>query len=68
MRWRSQRLKLIIEVLGVRPEPMTWEVLLEHLELLGDVRGLLKSQLEELKGLRRAVAAMDDIVKWMSRM
>ena len=47
-----KRLKPVIEVSGMRPEPMTWEVLLEHSELLGDVRGLLKSQLEEMKGLR----------------
>ena len=45
-------LKPIIEVLGMRPEPKTQEVLLEHLELLGDVWGLLKSQLEELQGLQ----------------
>ena len=48
------------------------EVLLEHSELLGDVQGLLKSQLEELKSFRRAVvamgSAMDDIVEQMSRM
>ena len=60
-------LKLVIEVSGMRPEPTMREVLLEHSELLGDVRGLLKSQLEELKSLWRAVAAMglamDDIVK-----
>ena len=65
-------LKLIIEVSGMRLEPMTQEVLFEHSALLRDVRGLSKSQLEELKGLRRAVAAMgsvmDDIVKRMSRM
>ena len=41
-------LKPVIEVLGMRPELTKREVLLEHLELLGDVRGLLKSQLEEL--------------------
>ena len=67
-----KRLKPIVEVSGMRPEPMTWEVLLEHSELLGDVRGLLKSQLEEMKGLRRVIAvmgsAMDDIVERMSRM
>ena len=45
-------LKPVIEVSGMRPELMTWKVLLEHSELLGDVRGLLKSQLEELKNLR----------------
>ena len=45
-------LKLIIEVLGMRPEPTTREVLLEHSELLGDVQGLLKSQLEELCRIR----------------
>ena len=43
-------LKPIIKVSRVRAEPMTRDVLLEHSELLGDVRGLLKSQLEELKG------------------
>ena len=67
-----KELKPVIEVSGMRPEPTTREVLLENLELLGDVWGLLKSQLEEMKGLRRAVAAMgsamDDIVEWMSRM
>ena len=65
-------LKPIVEVSGMRPELTTWEVLLEHSELLGDVWGLLKSQLEEMKGLQRAVAAMgsamDDIVEWMSWM
>ena len=44
-------LKLIVEVLGMRTEPTMREVLLDHLELLGDMRGLLKSQLKELKGL-----------------
>ena len=65
-------LKPIVEVLGMRPEPTTREVLLEHLELLGDVRGLLKSQLDEMKGLRRAVvamgSAMDNIVEQISWM
>ena len=69
---QPKRLKPVIEVLGMRPEPTTREVLFEHSELLGDVWGLLKSQLEELKSLRRAVAAMgsamDDIVERMSRM
>ena len=46
-----KQLKLIVEVLRMRPEPTTREVLLEHSELLGDVSRLLKSQLEELKGL-----------------
>ena len=47
-------------------------MLLEHLELLRDVQGLLKSQLKELKGLQQAIlamgSAMDDIVDWMSWM
>ena len=64
-------LKLIIEVSGMRPKLTTREVLLEHSELLGDVQGLLKSQLEELKGLRKAVvvmgSAMDDIIERMSQ-
>ena len=47
-----KRLKPVVEVSGMRLEPTTQEVLLEHSELLGDVRGLLKSQLEEMKGLR----------------
>ena len=68
---QPKQLKPVIEVSGMRPEPTMQEVL-EHLELLGDVRGLLKSQLDEMKGLRRAVAAMgsamDDIVERMSRM
>ena len=38
-----KRLKPIVEVLGMRLELTTQEVLLEHSELLGDVRGLLKS-------------------------
>ena len=67
-----KQLKPVIEVSGMRPEPMTREVLLEHSELLRDVRGLLKSQLEEMKGLQRAIAVMgsvmDDIVKQMSQM
>ena len=46
-----KRLKPVVEVSGMRPELTTWEVLLEHSELLGDVQGLLKSQLEEMKGL-----------------
>ena len=49
---QPKRLKPVIEVEGMRPELTTREVLLEHSELLGDVRGLLKSQLEEMKGLR----------------
>ena len=65
-------LKPIIKVSGMRPEPTTREVLLEHSELLRDVLGLLKSQLEEMKGLQQAFAgmglAMDDIVEQMSRM
>ena len=69
---QPKRLKPVIEVSGMRPEPTTWEVLLKHLELLKDVQGLLKSQLDEMKGLRRAVAAMgsamDDIVKRISWM
>ena len=69
---QPKQLKLVIEVSGMRPEPTMREVLLEHLELLWDVQGLLKSQLEELKNLWRAVAAMgsamDDIVEWMSWM
>ena len=44
-------LKPVIEVSEMRLELTTQEVLLEHLELLGDVQGLLKSQLKELKGL-----------------
>ena len=68
---QPKRLKPVIEVSGMRPEPTMQEVL-EHLELLGDVRGLLKSQLDEMKGLQRAIAAMgsamDDIVERMSRM
>ena len=44
-------LKLVIEVMGMRPEPMTQEVFFERLDLLGELWGLLKSQLEELKGL-----------------
>ena len=67
-----KRLKPVVKVSGMRPELTTWEVLLEHSELLGDVWGLLKSQLEEMKGLQRAVAVMgsvmDDIVERMSRM
>ena len=55
---------------GMRPESTTQGLLLEHSELLRDVRGLLKSWLKELKGLQWAVvamgSAMDDIVKWMS--
>ena len=43
---QPKRLKLVIEVLGMRPEPTIWEVLLEHSELLRDVQGLLKSQLK----------------------
>ena len=69
---QPKQLKPIVEVSGMRLEPTTQEVLLEHLELLGDVWGLLKSQLEELKGLQQAVVAMglvmDDIIEWMSRM
>ena len=69
---QPKRLKPVIEVSGMRPEPTMWEVLLKHSELLRDVRGLLKSQLEELKNLQRAVTviglAMDDIIEWMSRM
>ena len=69
---QPKRLKLVIEVLGMRPEPTTQEVLFKHLELLGDVQGLLKSQLEELKNFWQAVAAMgsamDNIVEQMSRM
>ena len=44
-------LKPVIEVSGMRLELTTREVLLEHSELLRGVWGLLKSQLEELKGL-----------------
>ena len=67
-----KQLKPVVEVLGMRLEPTTREVLLEHLELLGDVQGLLKSQLEEMKGLQQAIVAMgsvmDDIVEQMSWM
>ena len=69
---QPKRLKPVIEVSGMRPELTTQEVLLEHSELLGDVWGLLKSQLEVLKSLQQAVvamgSAMDDIVKQMSWM
>ena len=69
---QPKQLKLIIEVSRMRLELTTQEVLLEHLELLGDVQGLLKSQLEEVKGLQQAVMVMgsvlDDIVEWMSWM
>ena len=44
-------LKLIVKVLGMRVEPTTWEVLLEHSKLLGDLWDLFKGQLEELRGL-----------------
>ena len=48
---QPKRMKPVIEVSGMRAEPTTREVLFKHSELLGDVRGLLKSQLEELKNL-----------------
>ena len=65
-------LKPIVEVRVVRVELTTQEVLLEHSDLLGDLWGLLKSQLKELKGLRWAVMVMgsttDNIVEQMSWM
>ena len=67
-----KQLKPVVEVSGMRLELTTWEVRLEHSELLGDVRGLLKSQLKEMKGLQQAIvamgSAMDDIVEQMSWM
>ena len=67
-----KQLKPVVKVSGMRLEPTTLEVLLEHSELLRDVWGLLKSQLEEMKGLQQAIvamgSAMDDIVERMSWM
>ena len=48
---QPKQLKLIVKVLVVRAELTTWEILLEHLELLGNLWGLFKSQLEGLRGL-----------------
>ena len=65
-------LKTVVEVVKMRLELMTREILLEQTELLGDLQGLMKSQLKELKELRRAArgmgSAMDDIVDQMSQM
>ena len=69
---QPKQLKAIVEVAGMTPELTMLEVLLEQLELLSDLRGLMTSQLEELKGLRWAISVMgfslDEIVKWMSQM
>ena len=48
-------LKLIVEVSGMRVEWTMQEMLLEHLELLGDLWELFKSQLEKVKGLQWVV-------------
>ena len=65
-------LKTVVEAVEMRLELTTREILLEQTELLGDLRGLMKSQLKELKELRRAArgmgSAMDDIVDQMSQM
>ena len=67
---QPKQLKPIIEVVGLRPELTMQEVLLEQSELLRDLWGLMKSQLDELKGLWWSVTemgfAMDKIVEWMS--
>ena len=40
---QPKQLKLIVEVMGMRLELTTWEVLLEQSELLGNLWGLMMS-------------------------
>ena len=69
---QPNQLKTVVEATEMRPEPTTWEILLEQSELLGDLWGLMRSQLEELKELRRAIRAMglamDNTIDRMSQM
>ena len=63
-------LKPVVELSGMRAEPTTRGVLMEQLELLGDLLELFKKQLEELKGLQLVVLAirftLDEVVEHMS--
>ena len=74
-----KELKLVVKVLGMRVELTTWEVLLEHSELLRDLWELFgkqlkqfEKQLEEVRGLQQVVSVIrftvDEVVEWMSWM
>ena len=69
-------LKLVVEVPGVRVEMWveltTWEILLEHSELLADIWELFMKQLDEMKRLQKVVSvigfAIDEVTEQMSQM
>ena len=70
-------LKLVVEVMGMRGEPTMWEVLLEQLELLRELRDLkarhlevMEKHLEDMKGawwsISVIVYALEELVEQVS--
>ena len=72
-----KQLKPAIKVSGMRAEPTMWKVLLEHLELLGELQDLQATQfevmekhLEEVKGAWWVISAigsaLEELIKRVS--
>ena len=76
---QPKQLKPVVEVLGMRGEPMTREVLLEQSELLRELQDLqaqqlevLEKHLEEVKGAWQLISAigytLEALVEYVSRL